>query len=122
MLEREALNNNGSRFRQKKNPVFFLTSTAEVSGEHRGSRLEILFSLSSGNSANQLQSVTAFMNSVEEENVMDIPLEISLQALNIQAVNRYPIGRGKIEFLTLTFKVTFYVFIYLITKDRIVVG
>lgn len=95
MAEREALNNNGSRLGQKK---MFLTRAAEVSGEHRHNRLKILFTLSWGNSANQLQSVTAFTNSVEEENVMDIPLEISLQALNIQTVNRYPISRGKMEF------------------------
>lgn len=85
----------------------FLTKAAEVSGEHRDSRLKILFTLSWGNSANQLQSVTAFLKSVEEENVMDVSLEISLQAVNIQEVNRSPIGWGKMEFLTVTFKVTF---------------
>lgn len=82
--------------RQKKKK--FLTWAAEVSGEHRDSRLKILFTLSWGNSANQLQSVTVFTNSVEEQNVMDIPLQISLQALIIQTVNKYPISRGKIEF------------------------
>lgn len=50
-----------------------LTRAEEVSGEHRDSRLEILFTLSWGNSPNQLQSVTAFMNAVEEENVMHAP-------------------------------------------------
>lgn len=57
----------------------FLTKTAEASGEHRDRRLKILFTLSWGNSANQLRSVTAFLNSAEEENVMDMSLEISLQ-------------------------------------------
>lgn len=82
MVERKALNNNNGK-------KTLLARAAQISGEHRDSRLKILFTLSSGNSANQLQSVTAFMNAVEEENVMDIPMEIRLQTLNIQAVNRF---------------------------------
>ncbi|TVC32372.1 hypothetical protein Baya_17136 [Bagarius yarrelli] len=84
VVEQEALNNNGTN-----NPL--LTRAAELSGGHRDSRLEILFTVSRGYSANQLQSVTAFMNALEKENVMNIPSEISLQTLNIQAVNRFPV-------------------------------
>lgn len=82
MVERKALNNNNGK-------KTLLARAAQISGKHRDSRLKILFTLSSRNSANQLQSVTAFMNAVEEENVMDIPMEIRLQTLNIQAVNRF---------------------------------
>lgn len=89
---------------------------AAISSERRNRRLQILFPRSRGISAHQLQPVTAFRNVSEEENVMDIPSEFSLRALNIRAVNRFPIVTGRMEFLTLTFNVTFR--FYLFNKQR----